>query len=268
MIYDSGKLYVLSHYAGRVDIIDTISHKVVNSIMLDLSYKPRTDAISAMAMDKKRKRLYAVFPEMGELVVADVKTLKSIKTLKIGQYDTSKFGPALITINVDEVLNKIYVYLTFEKILQIYDGNTYKLENSISIDAGKKIHDMITSNPEKGIMYLGNKIIDAKTLKVKHLFPQGQRVIAFDNSKNTVYLVDMIASERAKKVEKVYEYKDMSIKREWTLSPVISIPSSFAFDFNNGIFYVGYLESSVIEAFDLKDNSSIVTIEEEENPLK
>ena len=43
----------------------------------------------------------------------------------------------------------------------------------------------------------------------------------------------------------------MTLKKEWTLSPVLSIPSSFAFDFKNNRFYAGYFESAVVEAFDL-----------------
>jgi hypothetical protein len=43
----------------------------------------------------------------------------------------------------------------------------------------------------------------------------------------------------------------MDLKKEWTMTPILSIPSSFAFDFRNNRFYVGYFEAAVVAAFDL-----------------
>ena len=250
IIYDDSKLYILSHYGGRIDVLNTITNKLVDSIPLSLSYKPRTDGISTMVMDKTRKILYAAFPELGELAIADAKHLKPIKTVKIERFDTKKIGPGRIVLSVDERLNKVLAYLSEEKRLIVLNGDTYVFEEGISLDVGRA-ERLLTSNAEKGVLYAGNRILDAATLEEKGSFTKGDKVIAFDNAKNRIYLVGKTVVDPRKMIEKVYEFEGATIIKEWTLSPVFSIPSSFVFDFANSRFYVGYFESAVVEAFDL-----------------
>lgn len=250
IIYDDNRLYVLSHYGGRIDVIDTMTNKVVSRIPLNLSYKPRTDGISTMVMDKARKMLYAAFPELGELAIVDAKALRPIKVLQIEGFDTRLGGPGRIVLAVDEKLNKVFAYLSAEKTLLVYEGERYTVKKRISIDVGRG-ERIITSNAERGILYAGNKILDASTLQEKGSFPKGRRVIAFDNAKGKVYLAEALPAGWGKMVEKVFEYEGLTLKKEWTLSPILSIPSSFAFDFTARQFYVGYFESAVVEIFDL-----------------
>lgn len=250
IIYDDNKLYVLSHYGSRIDVIDISTDEVIGRIELNLSYKPRTDGISTMVMDRHRKILYSAFPELGELAVADAKTLKHVKTIQIKGFEMGTIGPAQIVIAVDDKLNKLFVYLPNIEMLYVYDLNTYILERKIPINVGRT-KQIIMSNAEKGVLYLGNKTLDAKTLKVMGTFEIGRKVIGFDNSTDRIYLTGMMSIGRGKKVEKVYEYVGLTLNKEWTLSPILSIPSSFDFDFNNNRFYVGYFESAAVEVFDL-----------------
>jgi DNA-binding beta-propeller fold protein YncE len=250
IIYDDGKLYVLSHYGGRIDVIDTTNNKPIGRIPLNLSYKPRTDGIPTMVMDKTRKILYAAFPELGEIAIASAKTLEPMRTLKIKEYDATRINPRRIVLSFDESLNRLFAYLTFEKKLHVYDGTTFALEKSISLDY-RRMRPFMKSNSEKGVLYVGNRILDANSLEIIGRFPRGERVIAFENTKNTVYLAETSSLGPLKKIEKVYEFKDLALKKEWTLSPIFSIPSSFAFDFSSNKFYVAYFESAVVEAFDL-----------------
>lgn len=250
IIYDEDKLYVLSHYGGKVDVINTHTNKVIEKIHLDLSYKPRTDGISTMVMDKKRKILYAAFPELGEIAIADAKNLKPIKTVKIDHYDTKQIGPGRIVLSVNEKSDKFFAYLSEEKRLSVYDNSTYLLEKNMAIDIGRA-ERLLTSNPDKGVLYAGNRILDAKTLEEKGRFSKGDKVIAFDNAKNKIYLTGKTVAGPGKMIEKVYEFEGEALRKEWTLSPVFSVPSSFAFDFANNRFYAGYFESAIVEAFDL-----------------
>lgn len=254
MIYDEGRLYVLSHFGAKVDVIDAVTNKVITHIPISLKTKPRTDNISTMVMDRTRKIIYAVFPEIGSLAVINAKDMKEVKILQFEDYDTSLAnanpGPAKIILAVDEKLNMLYAYFSEQKALKVYDAGTLTFIKSISIEV-KRIEQVMTSNPEKGILYLGNKVLDAKTLLEIGSFSKGERAIAFDNSKNTVYLSGQTLTGRAKIVEKVYKFEDSVLKKEWTLSPIISIPSTFAFDFQKNIFYAGYFESAVVDVFDL-----------------
>ncbi len=250
IIYDDNRLYVLSHYSGRIDVIDTMTNKLVSRISLNLSYKPRTDGISTMVMDKTRKILYAAFPELAELAIVDAKALLPIKVLQIEEFDATKLGPGRIVLAVDEKRNKVFAYLSEEKTLLVYEGEHYTVEKRIFIDVGRG-ERIITSNAERGVLYAGNKILDASTLQEKGSFSKGRRVVAFDNAKGRVYLAEALRVGRGKMVEKVYEYEGLPFKKEWILSPILSIPSSFAFDFTARQFYVGYFESAVVEIFNL-----------------
>lgn len=254
IIYDDGKLYVLSHYAGRIDVINAQTRKLTGSIRLKLSYKPRTDGISTLVMDRTRKMLYAGFPELGELAIADAKNMKPVKTVKIAQYDTKKIGPGRIVLAVDEKLNKLYAYLSEEKTLDVFNLDTYSLEREVPLNIGRA-ERLLTSNAEKGVLYAGNRILDAVTLEERNRFSRGEKVIAFDNTKNKIYLVGRNALGRGKMIEKVYEFEGEVLKKEWMLSPVLSIPSSFTFDFATNRFYAGYFEAAAVEVFDLTAGS-------------
>lgn len=254
MLLDGDRLYVLSHYGARIDVIDTKTNKVTGRIPLNLSMKPRTDNISTMAVDRKRKVLYAAIPELAEIAVADAKNLKWLKTIKIDGYDKSKHGPNRISIAVDEEHNNVYVYLNEERIMNVYKGPDYLLEKKSTI-GGLQADRITYFNNEKKVFYMGANVLDSDTMTVKGVFSRGSRVIGFDNPKDRVYLADFKALGQGKAIEKVYEYEGLTLKKEWTLSPILSIPSSFTFDFKNNRFYAGYFEAGVIEAFDLSTAS-------------
>jgi DNA-binding beta-propeller fold protein YncE len=248
MVFDDEKLYVLSHFGGRIDVIDTGRNRVTGSIPLGLSQRPRTDAISTMVMDVKRKVIYAAIPELGELVAVDAASMKRLKTINIGRRGMA--GPGLIVLGFDEVLNRLYVYIADEKRLHVYKGGSLRRLNTVSMDIGRQM-GLLVSNPGKKVVYAGNGIYDAETFRSVGKFSRGKKVVAYDNSADTVYLTEMVHLSRAKQAEKLYMYEGLTLSKQWTLSPVLSIPSSFAFDFEGGKFYVGYFESGVLESYDL-----------------
>jgi DNA-binding beta-propeller fold protein YncE len=251
MIRNSRKLYVLSHYGGVIDVVDLRTHEVTGRIPLELTYKPRSDAVSVMAMNRTTGMLFAAFPELGEVAIADAGNMKWVQTLEIQELNKNKTGPARVSLAVDEPRNRLFVYLADEGILNVYGGNKWKKEKSIEISAGRKEHSQMVCNSEKGLLYLGDKILDVETLRVKSTFRHGSKVVGFDNSSGRVYLVGAERIGPARQVERVYEFKGMTLEREWSLSPILLIHSSFYFDFKNSKFYAGYFESGVVESFEL-----------------
>lgn len=251
IILNEGKLYVLSHYAGGIDIVDIASGAVTNRVQLDLSRKPRTDAISTMTLDRTRKIIYAAFPELGEIAVVDVASLKPVKTIKLANFDLEKTGPGRIVLAVDEIQNRLFVYMSDEHRLVAYSGPaSFTAERTIYVDAGKA-ERLMTPNSEKGLLYLGNLIYDSSTLEKKGEFEKGKRVVAFDNQKNRVYLSGFAFQSSDKMGEWVYEYEGKTLKREWTLPQPLSIQSSFAFDLAGGRMYVGRFEAAKVDVYDL-----------------
>lgn len=265
MVYDGGMLYVLSHYAGRIDVIDTATNRVVSHIPLGLAQKPRTDNLSTMIMDRKGKVLYAAFPELGTLAVVDAKGRRLIRNIQIEDFDIERTNanpsPGKIVLAFNEKIRRLYVYMPEQQTLQAYDAGSYRLIKTAVVSVMKAEHIM-TSNPDKDVLYLGNRVLDAQTLAQRAAFPYGDRVVAFDNSRNRVYLSGAARLGPSRMSEYVYEYEDAALKRQWPLSPVISIQSSFAFDFRNRRFYAAYFEPAVVEVFDLNAGQAPVNMPE------
>ena len=254
MVHDRGRLYVLSHYGSRVDILDSESLRLIDTINLKLDSKPRTDALSSMVIDRAKGVLYIAIPELGVLTMVDVTKKMQTKTVRIWDYNDARSGPGRINLSVDGILNKIFVYLPDDNSLTSYDATTLALQSSVHADAGRQ-RNLLLANAKESVVYLSNKIYDALDLKQVGKFPQGKRVIGFDPKSKKVYLVSASSSGRYEMTETVYEYQGEKLQRRWTLSPVLSIASTFAFDFDKGWFYVGYFERGEIERFALSDGT-------------
>lgn len=259
---DEKRLYILSHYGALIDVIDTTTNKVSSRIQFTTSLKPRTDSISAMAVDKSRDRIFAAFPELGLIGVADGKNNKVLGGIDLTKYGFDKAkaanaGPGFINLAVNEKTNKLYVHLYNEKKLLVFNGDTLTKENEASLTLSKKRELSLTSNDEKGVIYLGNKIYNASTLQETGSFSRGQTVVAFNNENNSVYLTEMgQGSKPSTAQEKIYEFSGNSQTKEWTLDDIGSIPSRFYFDFGKNIFYVAYFESARVKKCDLASDSA------------
>ncbi len=257
---DEKRLYVLSHYGALIDVIDTTTNKVTNKIKFETSLKPRTDSISAMAVDKSRDKIYAVWPELGVIGVADGINNNVLKTIDLTKYgfDKSKAanaGPGLVNLTVNEKTNKLYAYLYNEQKLLVFNGDSFTKENDASLSLKNKKELSLMSNDDKSALYLGNKIIDQNSLKETGNFSKGQSVIAFNNKNNAVYLSDMSSLGAGKSQEKVYEFDNNILTRAWVLDEIGSIASRFSFDFDKNIFYTAYFESGIIKQYSLDSGS-------------
>jgi DNA-binding beta-propeller fold protein YncE len=251
LVADDDTIYVLSHFAGRIDVVDAATNRVTKHIPLDLTYRPRTDALSSMAMDRTNKILYAAFPELGEIAAIDARAGTIMRTIKLDGVDITTSGPGGISLGVDDRVNRLFVYVPGQKALHVYDSTSLKLLKSLDLDAGRGSR-IVTPNPEKKVVYVGNTVVDVLTLEVKSQFPPGERVIAFYNPTNRVYLARLTPRGAMNNGESVLEYDNGNIRREWSLPSVLSIPSTFAFDFKNNVFYAGQFERAVIQAYDMK----------------
>jgi hypothetical protein len=204
-----------------------------------------------MAMDRTNKILYAAFPELGEIAVIDARAGKFMRTIKLDGVDITTSGPGGISLGVDDRVNRLFVYVPGQKALHVYDSTSLKLLKSLDLDAGRGSR-IVTPNPEKQVVYVGNMVVDVLTLEVKSQFPPGERVIAFYNPTNRVYIARLTPRGTMNNGESVLEYDNGNIRREWSLPSVLSIPSTFAFDFKNNVFYAGQFERAVIQAYDMK----------------
>ena len=255
MIYDEGKLYVLSHYAGRIDVVDTTTYRVAERINLDITFKPRTDSLSTMVMDRKRKILYAAFPELGEIARVDAKALEYTETRTISRFDTTHSGAAVIALCVDEDKDRVFAYLSCERRLDVYTGGSLSLLDRIDIDVGR--HERVmTIDQAKGVLFLGNQVLDLSSLERIGRFSKGQRVVGVDTGRNRTYLATCATLDEFQRIEVLHEFEGENLRREFSLSPIIDTPSSFAFDFEELKFFVGYFESATVAVYDLQDEAT------------
>lgn len=251
---DEKRLYVLSHYGALIDIIDTSTNKVASKIKFETSLKPRTDSISAMTVDKSRDRIYAVWPELGVIGVADGKNSKVLGTIDLTKYGFTKSksanaGPGLVNLAVNEKTNKLYAYLYNEQKLLVFNGDSFAKEKDASLALKDRKELSLMSNDDKTALYLGNKIIDQGTLKEIGNFSKGKSVVAFNNENNAVYLSDMSSAGPGKAQEKVYEFNNNTLAKEWVLDKIGSIASRFHFNFDKNIFYTAYFESGRVKQY-------------------
>lgn len=243
---DEKRLYVLSHYGALIDIIDTITNKVVSKIQFNTTLKPRTDSLSEMVLDKSRDKLYAVWPELGLIGVADGKNSKVLGTIDLTKYgfDKSKAvnrGIGVVKVAVDDNSGKLYVY--YEGKLLSFNGATLQKENEVSTTAKSQGEKMLVVNPGKKELYLGSTIFNLDTLKESGSFSRGERVEDFNS--NAIYLKEDIKISGKTRL-KIYEFINGSQTKEWTVDNLGSMVNTF-FDFKNNVFYVAdFLSGSVI----------------------
>jgi DNA-binding beta-propeller fold protein YncE len=251
---DEKRLYVLSHYGALIDIVDTPSNKVIAKIKFDTTLKPRTDSISVMALDKSRDRIYAAWPELGLITIADGKSQKVLGTIDLAQsgFDRAKAangGPGLISIAVSEKDNTLFVYLFNEKKLLAFDGDTFQKKKEVAVTENEKREKILMVNPDKKELYLGKTVLNLDTLEKSGSFSRGQKVEAIDAATGSVYLKDLLADKNSKNKMslKIFEYSDGTAKKEWTIYGLGEIANTF-FDFKNNVFYVAdFLTGSVIK---------------------
>jgi DNA-binding beta-propeller fold protein YncE len=254
---DEKRLYVLSHYGALIDVINTENNKVVDKIKFSTSLKPRTDSISTMAIDKTSELLYAVWPETGIIGVANGSSGRPLGSIDLVKYGFRKSaavnaGPGLINLAVNEKTGTLFVYLFDEQKMLAFNGKTLALQQEAALSMERKREMSLFCNADKDVLYLGNRIINASTLRETGRYAKGHAVIGFDNKRNNVYLVENTPAEnQTGRRETIYELTDGSVTRVWPLDRIGSINSRFFFNFDKGYFYVAYFESGMIKKYAL-----------------
>ncbi|MEK6563744.1 MAG: hypothetical protein AABZ65_01800 [Candidatus Omnitrophota bacterium] len=253
---DEKRLYVLSHYGALIDVIDTATNKVINKIKFTMPLKPRTDSISAMVVDKRRDKIFCVWPELGVVEVADGISNKVIGTIDLTKYGFDKAanaGPGQINLAVDEKSGKLYVYF-FGKLL-VFNGDSLSKENETATAISRNGELLMRINSDKSRLYLSNKIFDLNTLNEIGSVQKGEKIAAFNNKNNAVYSSELMQSiPKFKRTLKIYEYVNDAYSKEWQIDGLGEIINT-SFDFNNNVFYVADFLSGTVKKYSLSAGS-------------
>lgn len=257
---DEKRLYVLSHYGALVDIIDTTTNTVKSKITFTTSLKPRTDSISAMAVDKSRDKVFAVWPELGVIGVGDGLKGSVLGTIDLTKYGFDKStaantGPGQVNMAVDEKTGKLYAY--FSGKLFVFNGSTFAKENEVAISlTGKGGESILKIDSDNGKLYLKNKIFDLSTLKETGTIQKGSKVAAFNSAKKTMYVGELVKATAFKNNLKVYEYVNAVYSKEWHADGLGEIANTF-FDFSHNVFYVADFLSGIVRKYSLDAGSAV-----------
>jgi hypothetical protein len=205
-----------------------------------------------MVMNKNKGILYAAFPELG--TIAAVNAESGDHFASINTFRSRSGGPGRIVLEVDDIQDRLFVYVPDTQKLSVYNGHTLEVIKQVQVDI-ERMENSLTFNRETNVLYAGNRILDSQTLSKIGTFEKGDFVVGIDTVKKHVYLKNFKSIGRGRHQETIYKYQIYSPGSgplgQWTLSPVYSIPSSVVIDEALNRFYVGYFESANVEAFAL-----------------
>lgn len=240
------RFYVLSHYAGRLDVYDAAGGSWIKSLDLGLPQKPRTDAISQMVLDERRGRLYAAFPELGLVTGLDLNSEASLGSFSIplsGQVS----GPFHLLLEVSQATGRLYVFVPSQGQLQVREGANLALLQQASLPPCERERLTMRLDDRGGLLYLGDHILDSGSLAQRGRLEPGQRVAQVDPRGGRLYVARATRLSPVQVQEELTEYLDGQPGRQWTFSPVARLPLSYAFDWDGGRFFVGYFETAQVE---------------------
>jgi len=248
------RLYAPSHYEAKVSVFDLSTDAKLFDIPLG-TQRARTDALSTMAMNRATGKLYAMMPELGTLTMVNADGTGAPLTVPIDGYTPNPQGggPGKLHIAVNEVLNRVYVFMTEAKRLNIYDGATLALLTNSTISAYNLTvppMDLLFSDDAGGRLFVGPHIVNAQTGAVIGQIPGGLKVIGMSPSRDRFYVMDFVTSGF---YERVLEYDSsfLTVLRQWDLSPINGVYSAFGFDFARGRMYIGYFDRGVLEVLNI-----------------
>ncbi|MDD5586038.1 MAG: hypothetical protein PHY92_03650 [Alphaproteobacteria bacterium] len=253
------EMYVLSHYDAAIDILDALSGAFLGKMEFQVPWKPRTDSLPEITMDYANNRMFAVWPELGLVGVADLTNRRALAMIDLSSFGFDRNrsfnrGLRLVKLAYNEKLNKLYIYLTDSKKLIMLDGTSYRGERETAVQGGlDQFNSPLLSNDEKNEIYLGNHVFDAQSIaEIDHLMPPSLNIVGFNNTDHSVY-ADLIRPSQP-----FERYENMLLKfipgkppQQLAIGSGSVIPAKYLFDFPGNILYAYFMAEAKIRKFDL-----------------
>ena len=262
---DRRELYVYSHFASKVDIIDIDSNTFVSSIDLTDSgvEQGRTHFIPEITYDQGRNALFIAIPEQGLIVEVNTssQTVTQIKNdFTSVDDDNSNSNVGTVQVAVDGYSRKLIVYYRDEKLLKVLNPLDSLSEvqeiclNSKDDLDGSFAGDVLKMDAKNRRIFVGphafsisaGKLtdLDTKVGQVEKIIGiQDDYILGVKESNNeiTVYAYEIKSDTNYDKI--------MSD----TVSDMKVLPPRFAVDEGNEYLYVGYMERAKLKIYELKE---------------
>ncbi|MFZ5447739.1 MAG: hypothetical protein ACOZFS_03770 [Thermodesulfobacteriota bacterium] len=257
---DGKEMYVLSHYNAAIDVIEVATGNYLTKIIFPVPWKPRTDSLSEITMDYSNNRMFAVWPELGLIGVADLTNRQVIGTIDLSPFGFDKSrslnrGLRLVKLAYNSKGDKLYIFLTDEKKLIRLNGKTFQIEREAIIPGGlDQFNSILLSNDDKNEIYLGNHIIDSVNFTEKnHLTPHSLIIVGFNNHDNSVYADQILPDQTKGRLRNVlYKFVPGQAPRQLSTGANAVIPGKYYFDFPRNTLYVYFMAEAKIRKYDLR----------------
>lgn len=257
---DGKEMYVLSHYNAAIDVIDTATGKFLSKLNFPVPWKPRTDSLSEIAMDYPNNRMFAVWPELGLIGVADLINRRVARTIDLSLFGFDRNrsmnrGLRLVKLAYNAKNNKFYIFLTDERKLIMLDGKTFQKEKETIVQGAlDQFNSILLSNDDKNEIYLGNHIIDSANLTEKnHLTPHSLNIVGFNNSDNSIYGDLILPDQSMGRFRNVlYKFVPGLAPQQLSTGSKAVISAKYYFDFPRNTVYVYFMAEAKIRKYDLR----------------
>ncbi|MBT6325396.1 MAG: hypothetical protein HOJ35_05465 [Bdellovibrionales bacterium] len=271
MVLDESRreLYIYSHFASAVDIINIDDDVLTASIDLTKSgvAQSRTHFIPEIAYDSGRQSLYISIPEQGLIVEVNTSSQSVTQVLDVfdpisdeDDHGDSSTNVGRVQLAVDGYSSKLFVFYRDEKILHVLDPfNNLSIKQEIDLGdkedlTGSFGTEVLTMDTKYRRLFVGPHVytVTGGTLtdqdtKIKHI----EKVIGVqddyligvseDNNEVTVYAYEIKSDTNYDKI--------MSD----TVSDMKVLPPRFSVDEVNEHLYVGYMERAKLIIYNLKE---------------
>ena len=247
------RLDVFSHYTGLVSSYDTRTDTLTGTI--DIGFEARTDALSEVAVDRSRNRVYIAMPEALSLYAVSIDSAEVVSAPVEGMVEASD-GPGDLHIAVSEATDRVFVYVSATAQLGVYDGADLSLIRAIDLTAAEIEARQLPLNgafvDDAGArVFVGPVIVDVELGESIGRLPFGRVVIGASPDHTRLYIYERLGEGPVPPTERITEVEmdTWTPLREWMLRPINYVGTSFAFDFERGRFYAVYMETAAVEIF-------------------
>lgn len=260
---DGKEMYVFSHFNASIDVINTVNGKFLSKLIFPVPWKPRTDSLSEITMDYANNRMFAVWPELGLIGVADLTNRRVVSMIDLHQFGFDRNrafnkGLGVVKLAYNARIHKLYIFLSGERKLIMLDGKTFHQEQVTQITSPldpviMQFNGVLLSNPDKSEIYLGNQIFDSLKLTLKSSLPSPSLIIVgFNNHDNSIYADQMFQDRHTGLFSNtLYKFVKGKLTKMLSTGSRAAIPTKYYFDFPRNTGYAYFMAEGKIMKYDL-----------------
>ena len=260
----SRELIALSHYESSLYRWNADSGERLAPVSLQLQ-RNTSDTMGDLDFDSETGLAAAIFPEHGEIAVADARSGKFLWSTKLDEMALGrKAGPGKASVGIDpkhkhllvalsassggdtaDESAKIVVYnLKSSELLQEFDLPDDAEAGGPRRKSTRSLAQLV--DPERGRVFVGPDVLDLATLNRVAVLPAVNDVFWSDAHR---ILALVIADDQEYLLEA--DGKSYAVRNRWPLGKSVTMPRRCTFDAKRGVVYVAEVAAARVTAYKL-----------------